>query len=734
MERYIVTSRDGYELVENQGGAALGMAKSRLKFSDGFAFKNLSGQEALLPYEDWRLPPEERAKDLAARLSPEDIAGLMLFSPHQMVPFRPGAPFTGHYQGGEYEAGVTDPASLTDEQIAFVQNDRLRNVLVTELGSVETAVRWNNRIQALAEGEGWGIPVCISSDPRHSAGKKTAEFSAAGKGVSRWPEGMGMAAVCSPELMKQFAQIVSREYRALGISVALGPQIDLATEPRWMRFEDTWGGDVELVTAMTKAYCDGLQTTPGAPDGWGEESVAAMVKHWPGGGTGEGGRDAHYVFGKYAIFPGGRFEEHQKPFTQGAFHLDGPTKQAAAVMPYYSVSWDQDKKYGENVGNSYSKYLIADLLRGEHRYDGVVCTDWGITGEPSPQVGGFGPRCHGVERLDEVEQHLKILMNGVDMFGGNSRTQPILDAYRLGCQRYGADFMRRRMEESAARILTMLFRLGLFENPYLDAEKSAAVVGKAEFVQAGLEAQRRSVVLLKNRADALPLKPGSRVYVPARHLDGHMAFFRRWQEGGTVVPLTQTEAEGYFRLTETPEEADAAVVFVESPLSDGYSKEDLETGGNGYVPITLQYRPYRAEQARPVSIAGGDPREKDADRSYRGKENTPWNHADLDCILETAERMAGKPVIVCMRLHNPAVVSEFEDRVDGLLVHFGVETRVLLDILAGKSVPAGRLPLNMPASMETVERHLEDVFDDIECHTDGCGNVYRFGFGLGRTE
>lgn len=730
MGGYTIFKKDGFYLIENSNGASLGMNELNLKESGGYAFKNLSGDETLLPYEDWRRSPEERACDLASRLSVEDIAGLMLFSPHQMVPFTSGGNFVGHYQGREFLPGETDPAALTDEQTEFIVKDHLRNVLLNHFDRAEDVVRWNNHLQALAEEQKWGIPICISSDPRHAAGGKSAEFSESGQDVSRWPEGLGLAATFSPELMKSFAQVVAKEYRALGISVALGPQIDLATEPRWMRFEDTWGGNVDLVTAMAKAYCDGLQTTQNSPDGWGMDSVAAMVKHWPGGGTGEAGRDAHYPFGKYAVYPGGRFEEHTKPFTEGAFALDGPTKKAAAVMPYYSISWEQDKKYGENVGNSYSKYMISDLLRETYGYDGVVCTDWKITGKPSPAMDGFSKRCHGVEHLNEVEQHLKILLNDVDMFGGNMETKPLLDAYKIGCERYGEEVMHARFRKSAARILTMIFRLGLFENPYLDPVQSASVIGNEAFVKAGLDAQYRSVVLLKNKNDVLPLKTNSKIYVPKRHLDGHKNFFRRWQGPEEIISLSSEEAKGYFSLTDSPEEADAAVIFVESPLCDCFHQDEMERGGNGYYPISLQYRPYRAEHARAVSIAGGDFREKESNRSYLGKEVTPWNHMDLDIILDTKSRMNGKPVIVCMTVHNPAVVAEFEPEIDGLIVNFGVETQVLLDILIGKNNPGGRLPVKMPASMETVECHMEDVFDDIECHVDECGSVYDFGFGL----
>ena len=731
MERkYTVRYLDSYVELCNENGKKLSTSLETWKEDEGFAFKNLSGSEALLPYEDWRLPAHVRARDLAPRLSIPQIAGLMLWSPHQMVPFVPGMPFKGHYDGGDFVPGVTDPAGLTDEQKDFLVNQQLRNFLLVGVESAATAARWNNALQTLAERCPWGIPVCISSDPRHAAGKKSAEFSGTGREVSRWPEGMGMAATFDPELMKQFAEVIAKEYRALGISQALGPQIDLATDPRWMRLEDTMGARTEMVTAFARAYCDGLQTTEGEPDGWGRDSVAAMVKHWPGGGTGEAGRDAHYAYGKYAVYPGGNFDEHKKPFTEGAFKLDGPTGKAAAVMPYYTISWNQDQKYGENVGNSFSRYMIHDLLRQGENYDGVVCTDWGVTHDPSADMGAFGSRDHGVEHLTEAEKHLKILENGVDMFGGNSAMGPVVEAYRLGCEKYGEDVMRSRFEKSAERILTLMFRLGLFEDPYLDPDASARTVGAPEFVEAGLDAQRRSVILLKNREQLLPLKKGTKIYVPGRHLGAHYTFFRTMAPAAQVQPLTASDVDGYFELVSDPKEADCAVVFMESPLCDCYTDADKASGGNGYLPITLQYRPYTANEAREHSIAKGDYREHDCDRSYKGKTNSPYNASDLENLLSAREAMGNKPVFALLHLHNPCVVSEFEPVTDGIIAHFGVENKVLLEILTGEARPTGRLPVILPASMETVEKHCEDVFDDLESYQDACGNRYDYGFGL----
>lgn len=729
-KRYQIVAHEDYFEIQNPNGPTLGTGRLTIKEENGLAFKNLSGLQEVLPYEDWRLTSSERGADLAKRLDIEEIAGLMLFSAHQMVPFRSFAHYVGYYDGKPYEQGKTDPSALTDQQKRFLHEEHIRNVLLALTESAEISARWNNHLQKEAEQDRWGIPVCISSDPRHAAGKKGAEFSGTGKEVSRWPEGLGMGATFDPDLVKEFASIVAKEYRAMGITLALGPQIDLATEPRWMRLEDTLGGNAETVTAMARSYCDGLQTTEGSPDGWGKDSVAAMVKHWPGGGTGEGGRDAHYAYGKYAVFPGNRLNEHMKPFTEGAFKLTGATTQAAAVMPYYSISWNQDQTYGENVGNAYSRYLITDMLRGKYGYDGVVCTDWNVTGDPFPTVDGFGVMSHGAECLPEAERYLKILDNGVDMFGGCSRIQPILDAYKLGCERYGNVAMRKRMEESAARILTVMFRLGLFDNPYVDPKVSKKIVGCPEYVEAGLEAQRRSVVLLKNQNQCLPLKKGTKIYVPNRHIGPGVSFLRTPLPEQNITPLLQSEAMGFFQLVETPEEADAAIVFMESPMCNCYSQEDIASGGNGYLPITLQYRPYAAVSAREHSIANGDLRENDCDRSYHGKVNTARNESDLDNVLNAREAMGDKPVIVCLQIHNPTVVSEFERDVDGMVAHFGVENKVLLEILTGEKAPTGRLPIILPANMDTVEHHQEDVFDDIEPHRDLCGNYYDFGFGL----
>ncbi|MGL5693555.1 MAG: glycoside hydrolase family 3 N-terminal domain-containing protein, partial [Peptostreptococcaceae bacterium] len=388
MKKYKEIKKNGYNLVINEGGQNIAYSlnsKINLIEEDGFAFKNLSKSGRLEKYEDWRLPVEERAKDLASKMSINQIAGLMLYSAHQSISTGDdhfSKMFAGTYNGKSLKESDSKITDLSDQQINFLSNDDLRHVLITVVDDAKTAAKWNNNAQAFVEGIGLGIPVNISSDPRHGATADTEFNAGAGGDISKWPEPLGLAATFDSELVRNFGQIASKEYRALGIATALSPQIDIATEPRWMRFNGTLGEDPILARDLGEAYCDGFQTSKEETEiseGWGYESVNAMVKHWPGGGSGEGGRDAHYAYGKFAVYPGDNFDQHLIPFTEGAFKLKGKTKKASAVMPYYTISYNQDKKYGENVGNSYNKYIITDLLREKYGYEGVVCTDWMIT-------------------------------------------------------------------------------------------------------------------------------------------------------------------------------------------------------------------------------------------------------------------------------------------------------------------------------------------------------------------
>ena len=162
----------------------------------------------------------------------------------------------------------------------------------------------------------------------------------------------------------------------------------------------------------------------------------------------------------------------------------------------------------------------------------------------------------------------------------------------------------------------------------------------------------------------------------------------------------------------------------------GYEQSDIDKGGNGYVPITLQYDTYTATDAREESIAGGDPLESFTNRSYKGKTVQAKNREDMVLVQETKKAMGDKPVVVVLETGNPVVLSEIEPYADAILVSFDVQNQALMELICGNSEPSALLPMQMPANMSTVEKQFEDMPFDMECYKDADGNVYDFAFGL----
>lgn len=704
-----------YHVILQKKGPALGYSPESgvsILTIHGRAFKDLNRNGELDPYEDWRLPAEDRARNLASDLSVEEIAGLMLYSSHQAIP-GPGV-------------SSDDENLLTDEQRRFLKEDHLRAVLITSVESPAVAARWNNDQQAFVEGLDHGIPCNTSSDPRHQSVSDKEYFAGSGGAISLWPGSLGLAATFDPDLVEEFGRIASAEYRALGIATALSPQVDIATEPRWWRFEGTFGEDPDLSTDMARAYCDGFQSSD--EGGWGSGSVNAMVKHWYGYGAQEGGRDSHFAHGEYATYPGNNLAEHLKPFVDGAFHLKGGTGMASAVMSIYSILWNQDPS-GENVGGAYSDFVIRRQLREKAGFDGVVCTDWGVTHDCTTMDFRGGGKPWGVEDLTVAERHYRILRVGVDQFGGNNDSGPILEAYRLWTEEFGEESARARFEDSARRLLLNIFRTGLFENPYTDPEESTRIVGNPEFMQAGYEAQLKSVVMLKNTG-ILPAAK-AKVYVPKRHYPATPGIWGGMSRDYIDYPVKPELVQKYFDVVETPEEADFALVIIQEPgLSMGYDLDDVAKGGNGYIPVSLQYEDYTATEAREESIAGGNPLESFTNRSYKGKTVHTRNYDDLVLVRDTKKALGDKPLVLVIDIGKPVVLKELEPYADAILLSFGVQRQAILDIVSGQAEPSGLLPMQLPSDMSTVEHQLEDVPRDMECYCDAQGHVYDFAFGL----
>jgi beta-glucosidase len=450
---------------------------------DGLRFRDLNKNGRLDPYEDSRLPVEERVADLLAQMTLEEKVGLMF---HQMTGMKP-------------DGSLVEKRSLRHRTIVgtskLVTEMHVTHVNLYSVAAPRQLARWSNALQRVAERTRLGIPVTVSSDPRHSCRQNTVA-SMASQHFSAWPEPIGFGAADDPALTRQFGDMARQEYVAGGIRAGLHPMADLATEPRWSRIVGTFGEDADLSARQTAAYIRGFQG-----DELGSQSVACMTKHFPGGGPQKDGEDPHFPYGKEQVYPGDNFAYHLRPF-EAAFEAG-----TAAIMPYYGQPIGVEGI--EEVGFGYNRDVVTGLLRERYGFDGVVCTDWGLI-TPVKIFGFktlFAARAWGVEHLDRKGRALKAIEAGVDQFGGEHCVDVILDLVGSG------QVSEARIDESARRLLRDKFRLGLFDDPYVDEDAAERTIGAAEFRAAGELAQRKSIALLTNEDRILPLQGRPKAYL-----------------------------------------------------------------------------------------------------------------------------------------------------------------------------------------------------------------------------
>jgi len=595
---------------------------------DGMEFRDLNNNDRLDVYEDRREPLEARVDDLLKRMTLEEKAGLMFIT------------MTGMDRDGSLLewAKILDPLTfLMESNSNMVVDKKMNHFNVAQSYPAKVMARWNNNIQKLAERTRLGIPVTIATDPRHS-GMKNFTVNVFTKYFSTWPSFLGLAATRDTALVKTFGNIVRQEYRAVGMSLALHPMADLATEPRWGRISGTFGSDAHLTARMVKSYIMGLQG-----DSLNEHSVAAMTKHFPGGGPQKDGDDPHFPYGKDQIYPGDNFDYHLIPFEEGAFPAN-----TAQIMPYYAVP--EGTEY-EDVAFGFNKKIITGLLREKYNYEGVVCTDWGIITDRKFRKA----RAWGVEDLSEIERVEKVLDAGCDMFGGESYPDMVIELVRSG------KVSESRIDESVRRILRDKFELGLFDNPYVDPQQAEELVRNETFVKKGKKAQRQSMVLLKNKNDILPLEEGSKVYI-----DG----------------IDEEVAEEYARVVSSRREADFVVLKIQAPYE---VRNDL-----------LLERLFRQGSLEFIA----------AER------------------LRIMNKISDKPSIVVITLDRPAVIPKISKEAEGLIADFENENDAILDIVFGRAEPQGKLPVELPSSMEAVKNQLPDVPYDSK------DPLYPYGHGL----
>jgi beta-glucosidase len=657
----------------------LGVRSVSIIEKHGLKFKDLNKNGKIDKYEDWRLISEERSKDLLSKMSIEEKAGFMLINSANMVGSRAAEASGGKLAASDLSEGGMDqfggggggggfgqnrlPQGTSDttraggraragggtrdangERIANMNNSASTAKVIKEFHnrhfilraneSARITAEWANKIQELCESEPLGIPAIIASNPRNNITTNASLGTSVGTTVfTQWPGELGLSAMRDLELVHEFADDSRQEWIAAGLRKGYMYMADLSTEPRWSRVNGTFGENSEWVGKMIREIVLGFQGEKLNPT-----SVALTTKHFPGGGSGKDGQDSHFDWGKKEVYPGGMFNNNLIPF-QAA--IDAGT---SSVMPYYSLP--SGTQY-EEVGYAFNKGVISGLLRDKMGFKGIINSDTGpLTRMP-----------WGVENLTKQERYKKAIEAGVNIFSGESDPAMLLEVIKSGM------VDTSYINKSVLLLLKEKFELGLFENPYVDVDSSEKTVNNEKFREKAALAHRKSIVLLRNTNDALPVKPKTKVYFESLQ--------RSTRGPASDIPNVYMSNDNRYEIefVKTPKEADLAILWVQPT-------------GNALFGST----------GAPISLS------------------LSKCSVDVNYVNRIS---SGKPTVLIINYTNPWVINEiYNDKtrnVVGVLATFGTTADALLDIVTGKFNPTGKMPFSTPTSDEAVTNQKEDV-------------------------
>ncbi|MGH9260053.1 MAG: glycoside hydrolase family 3 protein, partial [Acidimicrobiales bacterium] len=475
---------------------------------------------------------------------------------------------------------------------------------------------------------------------------------------------------------REFAEIARAEWRAAGIRKIYGYQIETATEPRWNRVSGSVGESPDLYPDIARELVLGFQGEELGPD-----SVAQTVKHFPGDGAVQRGLDPHNANGQWAVYPtpGSLFDFQLPPF-QAAIDAG-----ASAIMSYYNVPsnalsaeqfpaewWQSEDVQFEEVAGAYNEVILQDLLRGQMGFTGYVNSDSGILTSTA-----WGDE---IQALSLEERYAKAVNAGISLFSDYNDPTGLINAVNQGL------LAEADLDRSVIALLEEIFTLGLFEDPYVDPAQAQEIADSPESQAAADQAHLRSVTLLRNDADQLPLADEAltetRLYVEV--------FTRSRVEAQTeAMKNVIRAADPSVQIVETPEEATAALLLVRPnsyELPDGSAKS-VELDANTGV--------------------------------------------DVDRIQQIE---ATVPTILAINAVLPWVIEDIEPDAASVVATFDVKTEALWQVVRGHFDPAGGPPVTLPADQAAVEANASDVPGYAEsfdyAYTNAVGDDYVFGFGL----
>lgn len=613
-------------------------------------FKDLNRNGKLDKYEDWRLSPNERSLDLLQQMTVEEKVGMLLISDTRMKnEWGWGADEKKNVAAVESGFNEEDKVSkfnmFTQEALPNevmnaagttkgVTEFQLRHFILRTNTSTKVLAEWSNNLQTLSENTRLGIPSLVTSNPRnHLTSAAAAGTNLANTSFTKWPTELGLAAMRDNDLIRQFAETARQEWTAVGLRKGYMYMADLSTEPRWQRTEGTFGEDPQLAATVIEQIVLGFQGNQ-----LGNHSVAQTVKHFPGGGATQKGHDPHFSWGRFEVFPGGQLEQNLIPFKAAI------KAGTSSIMPYYSVP--KDTKY-EAVAYAYNKGILRDLLREQLGYKGIINSDTGIIDQMP----------WGVEGISVEERYAKAMEAGVNMFAGNANPSLLLSAAKKGL------IDKKYIDESVVLLLEEMFKLGIFENPYVDVQAAEKLVGSKDFTKLAETAHRKSIVLLRNDKSSLPLKKATKVYFESysKKYGGDLS-----QPGDVFKGANLNGLE----FVATPEQADVILLWVK--------------------PVV---KPLFESTSEPLKVS---------------LSSCAVNVEYINTLT------AKKPTVLVVNYTNPFVISEIyndqtKNRFAAVLATFGTSNEALLDVISGKFNPTGKMPFTTPISDDAVINNKEDL-------------------------
>lgn len=733
---------------QNPNGPTIGVTVRPVIEQDGLYFKDLNGDGVLSPYKDWRRSPEERAKSLAAALSPEEKIGLLFVNSWKMGIFQEDKTKVD-------ETGLLNEEIVEKDESIFnvektwgttytLKEMGIRHLILRQNPSPEDLADWINQLNRTAEETGHAVPVMVLSNSRNEHGELVFGMNDAAGVFATWPGTMGIAAAVRGsglDLIDDFAECIRREWDAVGMKKGYMYMADVMTDPRWQRTYGTFGEDPQLICGILERLIPGIQ---GSEDGVTTDGVAVTIKHFPGGGARENGFDPHYAQGQWNVY---RTENSLQKYHIPGFQT-AVDKKASSIMPYYAKpslekSASQYDRNGdimemEPVGFAFNRAFIQGLLREQMGFDGYVNSDSGISNKMA----------WGVEELDVPSRIALAVNTGVDMISGSLDVFSAREAYERGIngyytvqghpvpEGYKAEQLilsEEALTRAAARTLKEKFQLGMFENPYRDPEQAKAVVAAKKHWDAAYDVHVKSVVLLKNSGQLLPLtaekRRGKKVYVECFR-NGEEAAARETED----VRASLAEMHG-ITLTCRYEEADYAILFI-SPSSGEYFHAT-----KGYLELDI------CENKKVMDV---DSEGRPADTFH--EETTLCGAGRIKTISDTVHKRGGS-VIANINFTLAWEVGAVEPFADALLAGFDTYTAAVADVIFGKYRPTGKLPITLPKGDEVLAvgqdglcvsrndvpgydkdqympKEMKDENGKAYAYRDQAGNYYELDFGL----